>query len=69
MQLHHEYDTCLSVSDALGCRSEMCLNDYDTPAEGAAGRRKSEPGSHILTQELDYRVDCVDCAMRLAIMQ
>jgi hypothetical protein len=69
VQLHHEYPSRVSDSDALGCRSEVCPNAYDIPPQAAALPRISEPMSHILTPELNNRVDCVDCGMGLAIMQ
>jgi len=69
VQLRHEYPSGVSVSDNLGSQSEVCPNDYNIPEKAAAMPQIREPMSHILTQELDYRVDCVDCAMGLAIMQ
>jgi hypothetical protein len=36
MQLRHNYLSHITDSDALGCRSEVCPNDYDSPAKAAA---------------------------------
>jgi hypothetical protein len=68
-QLHHEYPSSGLASDALGCPFEMCPNDYDIPAQGAALPPLCEPKSYILTLGLNCRVDCVDCWMELAITQ
>jgi len=69
VQLYHQYPSHSSDSDALGCRSEVCPNDYDIPPQAAALPWISEPMFHILTLELNNRVDSVDCGMGLAIMQ
>jgi len=69
VQLHHKYTSRVVVSETLGCRSEVCLNNYDIAAQAAALPQISEPMSHILTQKLNNRVDCVDCRMWLAIIQ
>jgi hypothetical protein len=69
VQLCHEYPSRGSVSDTLGCRSEVCPNNYDIPAWAAALPQIHERMSHILTPQLNNLVDRVDCAMRLAIMQ
>ena len=68
VQLHQEHLICVSFSDALGCRSEMCPNDYDRAAQATPLPPISEPMSRILTQELNNLVDSVDYGMRLAIM-
>jgi len=70
VQSRHEYPSRISVSDALGCRYEMCLNDNDIPAQAVALPRTSERMSHILTLELNSCIDsCVDSGMELAIQQ
>ena len=69
VQVRHKYSSGVLVTDALVCKSEVFLDDYDIPAQAAALPRISETIYHILTQELNHRVDCVDCGMRLAIMQ
>jgi hypothetical protein len=69
VQVRHEYSRCVSISDAMEYRSEVCPNSYDIPAQAAALPRNSEPMSHILTPELNHCVNCVDCGMGLAIMQ
>jgi len=69
VQLRHDYPSRVSVSDALGCLSEVCPNNYDVPTQAAALPQICDPMSHIPTQKLNDRVDCVDCGMGLAIMQ
>jgi len=69
VQRRHEYPSRVSVSNALGCWTEVCPNDYDIPAQAAALPRISELMSHILTPEHNTRVQSVHCGMGLAIMQ
>jgi len=68
-ELHHEYPSCVTVSNTLGYRSEVCPNNSVNPAQPVPWPRIRDPVPHILTQDLSNRVDCVDCWMGLAIMQ
>jgi len=69
VQLRHEYPSRVPLSNALGWQSEVRPNEYDSPAHAAPLPPLSEPMSHILTEELNNRVDCVDCGFGLAITQ
>jgi len=69
VQHWQEYLSCVSVSDALGCRSKVCPNDYDMLAQAAALPWTCEPLSHTLTQEFNHCVDWVDCGMGFSIME
>jgi hypothetical protein len=66
--LGHEYLSCVSVCDALGCRSVVCPNGYNIPGEATALSRINEPIFNIMMPKVNNDVDCVDCGMGLAIM-
>jgi len=53
LHLCKKYPSRVPASDSPGCRSEVCQNVNDRPANAAALPRISEPMSYILTEVLN----------------